>query len=181
MRKIRAKKQKKVVQDHTSNFLNTKDKVIKASIIVAVVLVIIAVIIAIESGDGKFTVKNKTDLKIEYINAYFVDTDGQLSSPYTFENIEADKSVSKLTMYHDLLAMNANLEVYVKFENYDEFKLDAGIFNDIFQGNINLSFLPIDEKNVTVKVTAKTGVLSNRLIECNESYEVDLENAFVSE
>ncbi|CRZ34306.1 hypothetical protein DFR55_10178 [Herbinix hemicellulosilytica] len=136
------------------------------------------VLIAIENAPNRITVENKTDKKLEYVKAYFVDEEGPFTDPIQFDMIEQDSSNSFGLERQDFSYREANLEIRFKFEGYDELFVDAGYFNDIFKGKITISFTDEGE-NVLLHVKASNGILPNRNIDCNEEYLVNLEEGYV--
>jgi hypothetical protein len=181
MRKIRSTT-KKAMRHQKNTFLDSKEKIIRAGVAVAIVLVIIAVLMFLESGDGKLVIKNNTDLKLEYVKVTFVDAEGPINEGVNFENIEAKGSINTISGEHALLGRGANLEVRFKYENYDEIFTDAGIFNENFDGDIMINFDRTDKTDVVgLKVKAKTGLLSSQLINCDEEYTVNLTEGYVEE
>jgi len=163
------------------SFLNTKEKLVGTVIVSAVIMIIVAVLIFMESGDNQFVIKNNTDLKLEYINAYFVDAEGPMEEGFKIENIEPNKSVVKESGIYDLLSKEANFEMRFKFENYDEILVDAGFFNDTFDGNITAVFEKSDDENIILRVKAKNGLLPTKQIDCNEKYTINLSEGYVEE
>ena len=181
MRKIRSTT-KKAMHHQKNTFLDSKEKIIKAGVAVAIVLVIIAVFMFIESGDGKLLIKNNTDLKLEFVKVTFVDAEGPINEGVKFENIESNDSINIITGQNALLGREANLEVRFKYENYDEIFTDAGIFNENFDGDIKINFNRTDKTDVVgLKVKAKNSLLSTKSINCDEEYTVDLSEGYVAE
>ncbi|HPU62928.1 MAG TPA: hypothetical protein PK304_02120, partial [Mobilitalea sp.] len=136
------------------------------------------VLIAIESVPNRITVKNKTDKKLEYVKAYFVDEEGPFTDPIQFDMIEHDSTYAFGLERQDLTHREANLEIRFKFEGYDELFVDAGYFNDIFNGKITISFTD-EGDNVLLHVKASNGILPNPNIDCNEEYLVNLQEGYV--
>ena len=134
-----------------------------------------------EIGESKIVVKNDTDLKLEYVSAYYVYAEGPINDGVKFENIEAKKTASIPLDEINLLYTESNLELLIKFENYDEILVDSGYFNDVFKGKINVDFEQINDKEVKLKVKANNGFLSSKLIQCDEEYTIDLSTGLVSE
>lgn len=159
----------------SSSFLNTKKKIIIACAILAVAIILVAVLMTLENNKGQLTIKNKTDLKLEYVKAYYVYSEGKVN-----DGIEAKDLEAKGTVKFDMEPINfiyaeANLEVVFKFENYDELFVDAGYFHDNFTGNTSITFeKTADPEIINLKVKASNGILSNRNIKCNEKYTINL-------
>ncbi|MDF2486532.1 MAG: hypothetical protein K0R46_2700, partial [Herbinix sp.] len=68
MRKIRAKHQKAVKPEA---FFESKKNIMITGAILVVVMLIIGVFLYIENTDSKIVLKNKTDLTVEYVKAYY--------------------------------------------------------------------------------------------------------------
>lgn len=169
------------VSKETSKFFDSKEKKIGAIIAAVVLLILITVIMFIESGEGKMSVKNDTDLKLEYIRAYFVNAEGPMSDEVKLSDIAANNS--KLIDFgnYELLYQAANLEIHFKFEGYDELFVDSGYFNDNFEGNVKVNFEQTEDEVLKMKVVAKNGVLSSSLIDCNEVFTINLKEGYVEE
>lgn len=177
-------KEKKGTTTHTSSFLNTKEKIIGACIASGVIVILIAVLMIIESNNGKITVKNNTDLKLEYVNTSFVYSteDNSVDEFKNFKEIKANSTETLKFEPVNLLYSGANLEISFKFENKDELFVDAGIFNDKLTGKVKISFQQTKDSNVLkLKVTAKNGILPSATIDCNEEYTVNLNDGTISE
>ncbi|NLL01247.1 MAG: hypothetical protein GX271_11395 [Clostridiales bacterium] len=146
------------------------------------ILLAIIVLISIENRSANITVRNKSDYKLEYIKAYFVDTEGRISEDdIVFENLESgDKAKLPLDKI-DLLYREANLELRFKFEDKDEMFVDSGYFNDVFEGQISIDFDDIDDDRVNLKVKASTGLLPSPYIDCNEEHILNLATGEVEE
>lgn len=143
--------------------------------IAAVALLIMVILMIIESGDGKLKITNKTDVNIEYVQAYFVGSEGRISDSFNFENLEAGKSNVVPSGEYKLLGEEANLEVRFKFEGSDEVFVDAGYFNDTFKGNIIIDFSNTQEDNIVeLHVKADNGFLTSKLVVCDEKYMIDI-------
>ncbi len=161
---------------------DTKGKVITAIAAAVIVLVLVAVLMYIETGYGKVTVKNKSDLKLEYVNTQFVYTEGELLKGIEAKDINAHKTFTANMDPIDLLGYEANYEIRFKFENHEELLVDAGIFNDNFDGNIKIEFKKTDDPNLLkMKVKASNGILPSKLIDCNETYTINLSEGKVLE
>ena len=141
---------------------------------IGVVAIVIAVLMIIENISGKITLANHTDLKLEKLTAYFVDAEDMVSdTPYEYTNVEPGSTLKQDTKEIDLLGVEANLEIRFKFEGYEhKYLVDAGIFNEEFDGNVDITFDKVEDGTVLMKVKATNGFLSSRLIECDEEYEI---------
>lgn len=151
---------------------------------IGVVAVVFAVLMIIESIAGKIKVTNNTDLKLEYLKAYFVDAEGMMDTAYEYmyTNVEPNSTQEQTTKEIDLLGVEANFEIRFKFEGYEYTYLsDAGIFNEKFDGNIKITFDQVEEGTILMKVKAKNGLLPSRLITCDEEYEIYYETGEISD
>lgn len=145
----------------------------------AFLLVIIFVII--ESLSSRVVVNNKSGKKLEYVKAYFVDMEDQFTETLLIENLEpGDQNEIKINKI-DCTYRQANLEVRFKFEDYDEMFVDAGYFNDEFDGKITIKFSDTEDDKVLLKVKASAGILPTPNIICNEEFVVNLEEGYVEE
>ena len=172
---------KKEVKQQRS-FFDSKVNVIIVCVAAAIILTLTAVFMIIESRYGKFQVNNNTDLKLEYVKAYFVDNEGPLNTGYTTESLDTGKSYTTANETVNLTGMEANLEVKFKFENHDELFTDSGVFNGKLEGNIKIEFESTADPNVVImKVKAGNGIFKTRLIDCDEEYKVDLSQGLVLE
>ncbi|NLK27292.1 MAG: hypothetical protein GX306_02965 [Clostridiales bacterium] len=143
--------------------------------LLALVILLTIVFIFIENREGKTVIRNATDTKLEYVKAYFVDAQGPLHEGYLAQNLEPGKSWALITGENKLLGTEANLEVLFKFEGSEEVFVDAGYFNDSFDGNITIDFNTTDEKDIIkLHVKASNGLLSSRLIDCDDEFMIDL-------
>jgi len=143
--------------------------------LLALVILLTIVFIFIENREGKTVIRNATDTKLEYVKAYFVDAQGPLHEGYLAQNLEPGKSWTLITGKNKLLGTEANLEVLFKFEGSEEVFVDAGYFNDSFDGNITIDFNTTDEKDIIkLHVKASNGLLSSRLIDCDDEFMIDL-------
>jgi hypothetical protein len=173
------KKNKK--QTQSSILLNTKEKKIAAAIASAVLLLLVIIFMIIESNDGKITVKNNTNLQLEYVNTYFVGEEGPITDNIEFNDIAAKGKAFLPQEEINLFGSNSNFEVRFKFENNEELFVDAGVFNDKFNGNIKLTFEEEKDGIIVLKVKASNGLLSSKLIDCNEKYRINLAEGIVEE
>lgn len=177
MHKIRSKKKKQ----EEVKFFDKKSNIIKTAVIGLALLIIVIILMLLESGEGKTIVKNDTDLKLEYVKAYFVNAEGAMDEGLSFTSIDAGSSVSSITGNHYLFGQEANLEVRFKFEGYDELFVDAGIFNDDFSENIKIAFEQLNQDDIKLTVKAKSGIFTSDLINCDEQYTVKLSEGYVAD
>lgn len=171
-----AKKSKKEKSLFGSLF-DTRAKMIRGCVIGAVLIIaIIALMIVEDNSRGKMVVKNNTDFKLEYVKTSFVDEEGPITSEVLLNDIEAGKKAVKKIEPAKLWNADANLEVRFKLEgNSNEFLTDVGLFNDNFDGKITISLSKTKDPNLLkLKIKAKSGFFSSRLIRCNEEALVDL-------
>jgi hypothetical protein len=156
-------------------FFDSKSNIIKVSIAAAVILIMIAILMFTESRKGQFVVKNHTDLNLEYVSTRFVDTNGAISDTVKTENIKAKKTGTATIEPVDLWNYDANCEVRIKFEGHDELLIDTGSFNDKFEGNIKVDLEKTGDPNlIKLKIKAGNGLLSTKLINCNETFTINL-------
>lgn len=174
------KKVKKTSKEN-SKFFDSKEKKIGAVITGVLLLIVTAVIMFLESGEGKISVKNDTDLKLEYINAYFVNAEGPMYEGVQLYDIGAGNSGATNFGEYQLLYQAANLEIHFKFEGYDELFVDSGYFNDNFNGNVKIRFEQTKDQELLMKINAKNGVLSSSLIDCNDVFTINLKEGIVEE
>lgn len=165
-----------------SNNKNTKQKApmkdstkIALYAIAGVILLVIIVLMAIEGKAANIKVNNKTDRKLEYVKAYFVDAEDRVTEEdMIFESLDAGKKIKQNIEKIDLTYREANLEVRFKFEDSKELFVDAGYFNEIFSGSITIDFEDIDDDRILLKVKASSGVISSPNISCDEEYTFNL-------
>ncbi|HHX11642.1 MAG TPA: hypothetical protein GX731_02385 [Clostridiales bacterium] len=169
MRKI--KKNGKKIENVT---VSQKRPIIIISVAV-VALLIMVILMIIESSDGKLKIVNNTDTNIEYVQAYFVGPEGKISDGFNFENLEASQSDVIATGEHKLYGAEANLEVRFKYEGSDEVFVDAGYFNDTFDGNITINFSDSNEVNiVNLHIKASNGILKSNRVFCDDEFKIDI-------
>ncbi len=166
---------KNVTKELKPKFFDSASNIIKVSVAAAVILIMIAILMFTESRSGRFIVKNHTDLKLEYVSAGFVDTDGAISDVVKLDNINAKKTNKVAIEPVNLWNSNANCEVRIKFEGHNELLVDTGTFNDKFEGNIKVTLEKTGDDNlVKLKIKAANGLLSTKLIDCNEIFTINL-------
>ncbi len=179
MRRIRAKgKQEEKVAVH---FLDSKKKILVAGVIIAVLLIISGVIIYMENNDSKFIVKNGTDLKLESLVAYYRGPEDPINDGISVTDLKAGESISFPTEEIDLFDQEANLEIRFNFENHEAMLVDAGIFNDVFNGKVTINFVPVSDNKVEIRVKAKSGVITSSRINCDEVYTINLSEDYIED
>jgi hypothetical protein len=136
-------------------------------------------LLVIDSNGGNLYIKNNSDLKLEYVKAYFVNAEGPITDEIKFENMKANKKSSYQFSNYDFSNNEANLEIRFKFENSEELFVDAGIFNDKFDGNINIVFDQKEDNKLTLKVKASKGILPSNAANCNENFKINLKEGYI--
>ena len=162
-------------------FFQTRNGKITLTGICAAAMLLIVVLMIIENKTNEVIIKNKTDLKLEYVQLRFIHSEGAITNPIKYKNIQPNKT--KVVPKNDikLTNMDANMEVRFKFKGYDEIFTDAGIFNGILKGNIEVSFNKINSDEVKVKIKAANGMLASKEIDCNEKYTAHLKEGYMEE
>lgn len=145
------------------------------------VFLVMAILIIIENTPNKLIVKNKTGKNLEYVKAYFVDDEGQLTKAIEIKDLKIGETAEFDLEKLYLTNLEAVFEIRFKFEGYDELFTDTGYFNDVFDGKITISFTDTDNDKVLLNVKATTGILTNPNIICDEEYTVNLEEGYVEE
>ncbi len=169
MKRIHKPKEKK------EHFFDSKSNIIKVGVAAAVVIALVVILMIVESSYGKITIKNNTDLKLEYLNSSYVGTESVIAEGVEVTGIEASGSYQEELEPVNLTFTEANLELVFKFENYEELLADVGYFNDKFDGNLTITFDKTEDPNVlSMKVNAKNGIFQTRNIDCDGEYFVDL-------
>lgn len=168
MRKVR---KKEIAQKEPMN----SNKRIMLIAAIGVIAVVFSILMILENQSGRIRVTNNSDLKLEDLKAYFVGSEGMIeASPYEYTNVEPGTKQVKDLNAINLLGMEANLEIRFKFEGYEhKYVVDAGLFNDKFDGKIDITFGKAEDGLVSMKVKASNGFLSSRLITCDEEYKLD--------
>lgn len=165
---------------HTSSFLDTKRKVVIACIASAVVLLLVFILMLTENKESQLTIKNKTDLNLEYVKAYYVYSEGKVNDGIEAKEIKPEDTLKFALDPMNFLYAESNLEVVFKFENYDELFVDAGYFHDNFTGSIAITFNKTDDPEVVkLKVKGNNGIISSSNIKCNENYTVNLRDGYI--
>ena len=178
MRRNKAKQPKPVKPE---TFFESKKKMTIAGIAVIAALLIIGVLIYIESTDNKIVITNKTDLKIEYLKAYYIGPEERYTEGINVTDITPGKTESIPQETINLLGAEANLEILFKFEGYDELFVDSGYFNDIFSGKTTINFTPTKEGKIMMTVKAKNGIINSNMIVCDDFYTINLAEGYIED
>ena len=180
MRKIKRKiKPKNNKPQNIEGILTKRVKI--AAVIVAVFLIIAGIIFYIELSDNKIVIKNNTDIKLDYVKAYYIGPDIQYNDGIHETDIAAGKSISIDQEPIYLLGAEANLEIRFKFENHEELFVDAGIFNDNFEGKVSISFTSADDGKIKLNVKAKSGVVNSSGINCDDTFTINLSENLIED
>jgi hypothetical protein len=180
MRKI--KRKVKPIDNSPKNIEGIFTKRVKIfAVIIAVLVVISGIIFYIEDTDNKIVVKNNTDLKLEYIEAYYVGPEMQYNDGIKETNLDAGKKISIVQEPINLLGAEANLEIRFKFENHEELFVDAGIFNDSFHGKVTIAFNKTKDGKVKLDVKAKSGVINSSGINCDDTFTINLDENLIED
>lgn len=181
-RRIDKSKEEEKEKKLSSYFFDTKGKIIGVCLTAAIIVLITIALMIVESGYGKLIVKNKSDLKLEYVKTSFVNMNGTVASGLKTGSIDAEKNLTADIEEANLLGTDSNLEVRFKFENRDEMFTDAGKFNANFNGDIKITFEKTDDPNkIKLKIKASNGIFSTKSIDCNESFTIDLKEGQILE
>lgn len=157
-----------------------ENKLMITGIAAGVLALLMIVFVFVEGGEGKLTIHNDTNLKLEYVKPYFVYSEGSVTESYkVYEEIFQDKHAYGDVQKINLSGLEANLEVRFKFENYDEMFVDAGYFNDNFYGDIDIDFSQFDDDNIVLSVKASNGILPSRTIDCDDEFNIYLSDGYV--
>lgn len=159
--------------------LGQKKLYITIGVIGVLILLSFIWIIVENTGGGLFTFINKSDYKIEYMKATFVNDEWQLSDTMNFENVNPKAKDTLNFSDIDLNNTQANLQLKIKFEGYDEFVLDAGYFNDLFTGNIDINLKQTKQDQVDIYIKAKNGILSSKTTNCDEYYTIYVKEGYI--
>lgn len=178
MKRIRAKQPKPVKPE---TFFESKKKVTITGIVVLAALIIIGVLIYMESVDNKIVIKNKSDLKLEYLKAFYVGPEEAYNEGINITDLTPGNTVNLPQETINLLGAEANLEIRFKFEGYDELFVDAGYFNDIFSGKTTINFTPTDEGKIRMTVKASNGVFTSNRIICDDYYTINLAEGYIED
>lgn len=146
-----------------------------------ILFILIALAIVVESVASNLTIKNNTDLKLEYLRYYFVGEEGPVMDPVEYKNINSQKILKEDAPVINLMGREANLEIRFKFENYDSMFVDAGYFNDEFKGSIDILFEQKDSNNIDFIVKASNGLLPSKRIQCNDKYNINLKEGYIED
>ncbi|MDF2906674.1 MAG: hypothetical protein K0R34_1995 [Herbinix sp.] len=178
MRRIKAKQPKPVKPE---TFFESKKKMTIAGATVLAVLIIIGVLLYIESTDNKIVIKNKTDLKLEYVKAFYVGPEEAYTEGINVTELTAGETESIPQETINLLGAEANLEVRFKFEGYDELFVDSGYFNDIFSGKTSINFIPTNDGKIKMTVKARNGIINSKGIICDDYYTINLAEGYIED
>ncbi len=178
MRRIKAKQPKSVKPE---TFFESKKKMTIAGVAVLAVLLIISVLIYIESTDNKIVIKNKTDLKVEYLKAYYVGPEEAYNEGINVTELTAGKTESIPQETINLLGAQANLEIRFKFEGYEELFVDAGYFDDVFSGKVAINFVPTSDGKIKMTVKARNGIVNSNRIVCDDYYTINLAEGYIED
>lgn len=171
MKKIKGNKKEKKAP------MNPNTKIL-LYVLVAIVALVTIILILVEGSSSKIVINNKTDLRIESLNAYFQDSEDMLYEEFAFEDIKKGSVVKKDLDKMDFSYSQATLRVAFEFEGQKEdvsMFVDAGYFNDSFNGKITIDFSDTEDGNILLKVKASSGVIPNPNIICDEEYIFNLE------
>lgn len=158
-----------------SGFINTKAKLIGVSIIGAVIILVTIFLIIREGSYGKLIINNKSGIDIEYIKTSFVNDEGTVDNGLQTGKVSAGKTLTSAMEPVDLELTESNLEVAFKLAGYDEMFTDVGYFNQNFTGNIRISFNKTEDPNIIrIKIKAGNGLFQTSTINCDEEYDIDL-------
>ncbi|MDD4112230.1 MAG: hypothetical protein PHC56_04255 [Herbinix sp.] len=148
-----------------------------------IVLLLAVILILIEGRSSIISIRNDSDIKLEYVKAYFVNMEGPvLEEKMIFENLESGDHTKLDLEKINLSYQEANLEIRFKFDGHDELFEDVGYFNEVFKGRINIDFKKTDEDGkLLLKVKAKNGVLPSPLTRCDEEHIINLTEGYVEE
>ncbi len=157
--------------------MNSNKRILLIAVI-GVIAVAVAILMMIENQSGKIRVTNNTDLKLKDLKAYFVYAEGRVDeTTYEYTNVEPGTKQVKDLSAINLLGREANLEIRFDFEGYEgKYLVDAGLFNDKFDGKINITFDKAEEGLVSMKVKASNGFITSKLITCDEEHKIDYQN-----
>lgn len=175
-------KNKKVSKYKKFDIFDTKAKRIGVCITTAVLLLLIAVLMLLEADKGQLIIKNNTDLNLEYVNAKYVYTEGDVTAPLEIGSIKANDTYKAAIDSINLSGYSANYEIHFKFENYDEMFVDAGLFNAEFIGNMKVNFKKTDDPNILkMTVNAGNGLFNTNEIICDEKYNINLSTGEITQ
>lgn len=164
--------------------LSAKKKILTLGVILAAITVIILIVILFESRSGYFKIKNKSSYNMEYVTARFIYDD--IDEQQSFDKIElgavsSKASIRKKLDKYDLFALNAILEIRFKLEGMDEVMIDVGNFNEVFKGDIKLTFVDDEAGVIGIKVKASNRGFGSSFTDCNEEFYFDMEKGYVVE
>lgn len=178
MRRIRVKQPKPVKPE---TFFESKKKMTIAGVAVLAVLLIISILIYMESTDNKIVIRNNSNLKLEYVKAFYVGPEEAYNEGIQATELMPGKTESFPQETMNFLGAEANLEVRFKFEGYEELFVDAGYFNDIFSGRATINFTHLEDGKIKLAVKAKNGVITSNMIVCDEDYTINLAEGYIED
>lgn len=163
-----------------NNRVVTKSNKYLIIVIIGIIAVLMCAWIIIENvSSGKFNIENSTSYTIESLEATFVNDEWNVSDTLTFENKLLSNSND--TLEFDKIKLNnmaANLQLKIKFEGYSPIVLEAGYFNDLFTGNINIKLKDTKDGNVHIYIKAKNSILSSANNGCDEDYIIYVKEGY---
>ncbi len=178
MKKIRNRNK----ETEQKEVLGNEKKIILFAVI-GVLAFILAVLMIIENQSGYIRVTNRTDIAVEELKAYFVYAEGRLEEEvYEYYDIQPGKQQTRELRAIDLLGLEANLEIRFIFEGYEhKYVVDAGLFNDYFDGKVAITFDQTEDGLISMKIKASSGFLSSQLITCDEEHIIDYQTGDISD
>jgi hypothetical protein len=179
MRQVKKNKTNHIGATSSGAGLNKNKFVVTIGVLGVLVLLSFIWIIMENFGGGNLNFNNSTDYKVEYMKATFMNDEWQISDTMAVENVEAGSKSSVNFGTEDLNNMEASLQIELKFEGYDRFVLDAGYFNDLFTGNINVTLKQNNSDEVEIYIKAKNGILSSATTDCNENYTIYVKEGYI--
>lgn len=147
-------------------------------VLAGIVALAVIIMIFIEGSASQIIIRNNTGLRLKSVNTYFQDAEDKLYDELIFEDIEKGNMVKKDLDKMDFSYREATLRVGFEFEDQSEDVLmfvDAGYFNDEFNGKITIDFSETDDGSIRLKVKASGGILPTPNIICDEEYTFSLE------
>lgn len=141
--------------------MSKKTKIIVLSI-VAVLLVAILVMVAIEGFSGcRYSIKNNTDKNITSLRVVFEAAEEEYEYADMYNGaLEAGKSVSGSFKPVEFDEDGGDLGIYIKFEGSEEMFCFDGYFEGRFDGRVNMEFY-VEDGVVNLKSTAVTGLFGS--------------------
>ncbi len=182
MRRIRKTKKTESVKEFKSHILDTRGKMIGAIAAGAVILVTAFILMIVESGYGRITITNNTELNLEYIKTSFVDSESNHIDLGRIETVNAKENYSEALPAVNLVYTESNLEVRFKFADHEELFTNAGYFLSNFDGNIKITFDKTEDPNLlSLKIKASNGIFRTNTVDCNVTLLVNLADGKIYE